>query len=747
MADAFAQDPGLLADVVTESRELNETVHQDLVALERAPDDMELLNRVFRALHTIKGSSSFLGLDELTHFAHAGEDALNAMRKGEATLDAAAMDALLQAVDVVRGQIDTAETGAAPEAGPDELVRRLGEIAAGSAQSAADAGDPVDGAANVADQPDRSPEATASDDADQALDLAPAKRDLLPFMVDDLTTSLEQLRDLLGGLASADDRIAHLTHMADLTAGLVRTAEFFEIDQLTLDVQALDRFCQGADELQAEALSDAAAGLDALIEAVGARAEAIGQNTLLGCDTAALRDAVDQLFNPAESARGTQSPRSDASGEPSPSAGVDEANQARPADAAAQPRANAGANASAERTIRVDVERLESLLNLVGELVLQKNRVLGLGRAAMQKSCDQDIRDQLVQVGSEIERVTADLQTGVMKTRMQPLNKLFNRYPRLVRDLARAMDKQINLEIVGGDTEVDKSVIESLGDPLVHILRNSADHGLEPADDRKAAGKAPCGTIRLSARHDGNHVVVEIADDGRGLDAERIGRKTVERGLISEDQRQNLSKQELHNLIFQPGFSLAEKVSDVSGRGVGMDVVRTNINRLNGMIDVMSELGGGTTIAIRIPLTVAIMRAMVVRVDEEVYAVPLSNIIEILRADPNAISAVAGQPVMRVRDSVLPLVDLRGALGGDRAGATAATSPIVVIVGLGERRLALGVTGLFGQEEVVIKALDDHLERHTAISGATIREDGSVSLILDVAGIFKSVEQRPGMAA
>ena len=309
------------------------------------------------------------------------------------------------------------------------------------------------------------------------------------------------------------------------------------------------------------------------------------------------------------------------------------------------------------------------------------------------------------------------------------------------------MDKQINLEIVGGDTEVDKSVIESLGDPLVHILRNSADHGLEPADDRKAAGKAPCGTIRLSARHDGNHVVVEIADDGRGLDAERIGRKTVERGLISEDQRQNLSKQELHNLIFQPGFSLAEKVTEVSGRGVGMDVVRTNINRLNGMIDVMSELGGGTTIAIRIPLTVAIMRAMVVRVDEEVYAVPLSNIIEILRADPNAISAVAGQPVMRVRDSVLPLVDLRGALGGDRAGATAATSPIVVIVGLGERRLALGVTGLFGQEEVVIKALDDHLERHTAISGATIREDGSVSLILDVAGIFKSVEQRPGMAA
>jgi two-component system chemotaxis sensor kinase CheA len=720
MSEFSAQDPELLSDFVVESRELIETVDQDLVTLEQSPEDPELLNSIFRALHTIKGASSFLALDPLTHFAHAGEDALNALRKGAATMDAVKMDLLLQAVDVIRGQIEAVEAGQMPEEGPEDLATQLRAIGAGESAQAPEADE-------------------ASEAGGDKLDLPPEKMDLLPYMVDDLLAGVDQVRGLFGETHASTEGHTLATQIGDVTGGLVRSAEFFDVDSLTADIRFLDQLTDAVADHPAEGRAEIFAAALPLLSIIEGRAAEMRDGRQPSADSSSVCQAIERVINgeapePADDAQPVDESDERRSGEDRRQGG-----DRRVADRRASERQGGG-----ERTVRVDVERLESLLNLVGELVLQKNRVLGLGKLSQRSTCDQELRDQLTHVGSEIERVTSDLQNGVMKTRMQPLSKLFNRYPRLIRDLARSLEKQIDLQIEGGETEVDKSVIESLGDPLVHILRNSADHGVETPDKREAAGKPRQGVIRLSARHEGNHVLVQLADDGAGLDADRIAAKAIEKGLISEEQRQSMSAREIHSLIFEPGFSTAAQVSDVSGRGVGMDVVRTNITKLNGMIDVTSAANEGTTISVRIPLTVAIMPAMVVQIAEEVYAIPLNNIVEIIRPDLKAIRTVGSQPVLRVRDHVLPVVDMTRRL---HASDSNERPPIAVVVALGDRQMAMLVSGLHGQEEVVIKPLDEDVERDVAVSGATIREDGSVSLILDVAALFKSVETRPLAAA
>jgi two-component system chemotaxis sensor kinase CheA len=392
-----------------------------------------------------------------------------------------------------------------------------------------------------------------------------------------------------------------------------------------------------------------------------------------------------------------------------------------------------------EQTIRVEVERLEALLNLVGQLVLNKNRVLGLCRKLREYKLPQEFSENLFNAASEFDQLTSELQVGVMRTRMQPLAKLFDRYPRVIRDIARMAKKSINLEIVGKDTEVDKSVLELLADPLVHMLRNSADHGVEQQEVREAVGKPKTGTIRLSAAHQGSHVRVEITDDGKGLDRDLLGKKAVERGLVTPKMLATMSEEEVFLFIFEPGFSTAAQVSDLSGRGVGMDVVRTNINKLNGTINLRSVKGKGTTVEVLIPLTVAIMPAMVVGVGQHLYAIPLTNIIEIVRPENSAVSTIKGQPVLRLRDSVLPLVDLRQKLL--EKGATPQTR-FAVVVSAGEQKVGLLVDRLVGQQEVVIKPLDDKHTSGGPFSGATIREDGDVSLILDV---LQLVRQTPNL--
>jgi two-component system chemotaxis sensor kinase CheA len=366
--------------------------------------------------------------------------------------------------------------------------------------------------------------------------------------------------------------------------------------------------------------------------------------------------------------------------------------------------------------------------------VLTKNQVMGVARRMSESESGSDMTDEMGAVAGELDLVTASLQTAVTRTRLQPLAKLFDRYPRVIRDMARLTDKRIRLEIEGRETEVDKSVLELLGDPLVHILRNSADHGVEPPDQRAEAGKPETGTIRLIAEHQGSHVRIAIEDDGRGIDRAVIGRKAVDKGLASEDQIAAMSDDEVLQFIFAPGFSTASEVSDLSGRGVGMDVVRTNVRRMNGSIGVQSTPGRGSTIEILIPLTIAIMPALEVEVGAERYCLPLQSVVEIVRPQEDLSHTVDRRPVMRLRGTVLPLIELRDTLAvdGERVG-----EGFAVVVHAGRQRAGLVVDRLIGQKEIVIKPLDRDAAGGGPFSGATIQEDGRVSLILDVNGILQ----------
>jgi two-component system chemotaxis sensor kinase CheA len=407
------------------------------------------------------------------------------------------------------------------------------------------------------------------------------------------------------------------------------------------------------------------------------------------------------------------------------------------AETAAPAASTAAPKTEVETSIRVDTVRLDSVMNLVGELVLCRNRALKLiSELDHRHEGDPSLRE-LVTTAGQLNLVTTDLQLSVMKTRMQPVGKIFQKFPRMVRDLSRKMGKQIELEIQGEDTELDKSLLEELGDPLVHLVRNAIDHGVETAEAREAAGKAPAGRVRLSADYDGASIVIRIADDGSGIDPDRIKATVQSRGLMSAEQLEGLSDKDAFNLIFLPGLSTKEQVSDLSGRGVGMDVVLHNIRKVGGIIDVDSTLGEGTTFTLTLPLTIAIIQTLMVRVGERLFAVPLSSIVETLRLEPQELQTVDGKPMIRLRERIIPIVpladvfripDVREVPEGERIN--------VIVVALAEKKVGLLVDTLHQQEEVVIKSMGDYLGDVPGISGATINGEGRVVLILDVGAMI-----------
>jgi len=388
-----------------------------------------------------------------------------------------------------------------------------------------------------------------------------------------------------------------------------------------------------------------------------------------------------------------------------------------------------------EQTIRVEVKRLDHLMNLIGELVLGKNRLLKIYDDVEERYEGEKFLEELNQVVSSISLVTTDLQIAVMKTRMLPIAKVFNKFPRMVRDLSRELGKQIELEISGEETELDKSIVEEIGDPLVHIIRNSCDHGIEDGATRRAHGKPETGLIQLKAYNEGNHIVIEITDDGKGLDADLLRTKAIEKGMITEREADSMTDKEAFALIFKPSLSTAKVVTNVSGRGVGMDVVKTNIEKLNGIIDVDSELGHGTVIKLKIPLTLAIIQALLVGAQEEYYAIPLASVLETVRIPLDEIYTIEGKNVLRLRDEVLSLVRLSDIFGVKQV-YEGGEHTYVVVIGLAESKLGVVVDTLVGQEEIVIKSLGDYLQGIEGIAGATIRGDGRVTLIVDVAALM-----------
>jgi len=618
----------ILEDFLVEAFELIEQLDQNLVELESNPDDLELLNSIFRVAHTIKGSSSFLNFDVLTGLTHHMEDVLNKARHGEVKLSHEVMDVVLESIDMMKSLLHAIrDNGNDTSIGIDitDICRHLDIISNGDEVSA-----PV----------------------------APAQMDPVETPMDEDNVDYSKLSDK-------------------------------EVEE------EIERLLKMRKEEDRQRKSQATVSTPVSTNAASSVQEDKNEEEEPKVAAASVKRAAPESSTPAKK----------------------------------------DASSSMEQTIRVEVKRLDHLMNLIGELVLGKNRLLKIYDDVEERYEGEKFLEELNQVVSSISLVTTDLQIAVMKTRMLPIAKVFNKFPRMVRDLSRELGKQIELEISGEETELDKSIVEEIGDPLVHIIRNSCDHGIEDVATRRAKGKPETGLIQLKAYNEGNNIVIEITDDGKGLDPDLLRSKAIEKGMITEREADGMSDKEAYALIFKPSLSTAKVVTNVSGRGVGMDVVKTNIEKLNGIIDVDSELGHGTVIRLKIPLTLAIIQALLVGAQEEYYAIPLASVLETVRIPLDEIYTIEGKNVLRLRDEVLSLVRLSDIFGVKQV-YEGGEHTYVVVIGLAESKLGVVVDTLVGQEEIVIKSLGDYLQGIEGIAGATIRGDGRVTLIVDVAALM-----------
>jgi two-component system chemotaxis sensor kinase CheA len=637
----------ILQDFLVESFELIEQLDQDLVELESRPEDLELLNGIFRVAHTVKGASSFLNFDVLTHLTHHMEDVLNKARHGDLTITADVMDVILESVDLMKTLLGTIrDTSSDGGIDVSECVSRLDKVSGGDGNVET----PVVEAAAPVEEEEVVAESSASED----------------------TIDYENLSD----------------------------------DEVEAEIERLLAQRQSEDKAKREAKI------------------AAGESV----PTPPPAPVEDEAKKEAPKAAPTSAP---VPARPRPTVKLDDDDEDAKAAAPAK-----RAPAAVEQTIRVDVKRLDHLMNLIGELVLAKNRLIKINDDVEERYEGEEFLEELNQVVSIVSLVTTDLQIAVMKTRMLPIGKVFNKFPRMIRDLTRELNKKMELEISGEETELDKSIVEEIGDPLVHIIRNSCDHGVEMPEIRKSLGKPEVGTIGLKAYNEGNAIVIQIDDDGKGLDPEMLKNKCLEKGLITEKEADLMSDKEAFALIFKPGFSTAATVTNVSGRGVGMDVVKTNIEKLNGIIDIDSEVGVGTSMKLKIPLTLAIIQALLVGVQEEHYAIPLASVLETVRISTDEIYTVENRSVMRLRDEVLSLVHIGDIFEVERI-LDSSEHAYVVVLGLGSSKLGLIVDTLIGQEEIVIKSLGEYLKGIEGIAGATIRGDGGVTLIVDVAALMQ----------
>ncbi|QUW68138.1 chemotaxis protein CheA [Pseudomonas synxantha] len=722
---SFGADEEILQDFLVEAGEILEQLSEQLVELESRPDDANLLNAIFRGFHTVKGGAGFLQLHELVECCHIAENVFDILRKGERHVDSELMDVILEALDAVNGMFSQVRERAPITAATPELLAALARLAepAAAAPVVQAAPEPV-----VEAEPD-----VTDSEFEQLLDSlnavkaeaeAPPAPVTTPTSEDITDAEFESLLDQLHGKGQfAADAVAPVAppQVPDANASTDITDDEFEalLDQL-----------HGKGTFVAEALPEVAA----TAAAPATKAGPADDGLISDHEFEALLDELHGKGKFTEVAPAAAAAVATAA----PAAAKAPAPVAKPAPAPAPARAAAPAAAEkpaseAETTVRVDTARLDDIMNMVGELVLVRNRLVRLGLnsgdEAMQKAV------------SNLDVVTADLQTAVMKTRMQPIKKVFGRFPRLVRDLARQLKKEINLELVGEETDLDKNLVEALADPLVHLVRNAVDHGVETPEEREAAGKSRNGKVILAAEQEGDHILLSITDDGKGMDPTILRNIAVKRGVMDKDAADRLTDTECYNLIFAPGFSTKTEISDVSGRGVGMDVVKTKISQLNGSINIYSTKGQGSKIVIKVPLTLAIMPTLMVMLGNQAFAFPLVNVNEIFHLDLSRTNVVDGQEVVIVRDKALPLFYLKRWLVAS-AKHEEQREGHVVILSVGTQRIGFVVDQLVGQEEVVIKPLGKMLQGTPGMSGATITGDGRIALILDVPSMLKRYAAR-----
>ncbi|MFJ3076687.1 MULTISPECIES: chemotaxis protein CheA [Pseudomonas] len=730
---SFGADEEILQDFLVEAGEILEQLSEQLVELESRPDDADLLNAIFRGFHTVKGGAGFLQLNELVECCHIAENVFDILRKGERRVDAELMDVVLEALDTVNSMFGQVRERSEVTAATPELLAALARLAEPAA-----AGQPAPAPAPVAEAPAAEADITDTEfeqlldslDAVKAQAEAAAEQlqgETLSGATDEITDAeFESLLDQLHGKGQFSAEVVATEPPAVAASAPVSdeiTDEEFEslLDQL-----------HGKGTFQADALPAAAP--------VASSAPAASGDEISEHEFEAL---LDQLHGKGKFSGDSVTAEAPAAVAAPVAAKAQSLPVAKPAPApAAKPAAPARAPApaaekhavsEAETTVRVDTARLDEIMNMVGELVLVRNRLVRLGLNSGDEAMSKAV--------SNLDVVTADLQTAVMKTRMQPIKKVFGRFPRLVRDLARQLKKEINLELVGEETDLDKNLVEALADPLVHLVRNAVDHGVEMPDEREAAGKARTGRVVLSAEQEGDHILLSISDDGKGMDPNVLRAKAVEKGLMDKDAAERLSESDCYNLIFAPGFSTKTEISDVSGRGVGMDVVKTKISQLNGSINIFSAKGQGSKIVIKVPLTLAIMPTLMVMLGNQAFAFPLVNVNEIFHLDLSRTNVVDGQEVVIVRDKALPLFYLKRWLVQGQVHEEQHEGH-VVILSVGTQRIGFVVDQLVGQEEVVIKPLGKMLQGTPGMSGATITGDGRIALILDVPSMLKRYAAR-----
>ena len=699
-------DNEILNDFLLEATEILDQLGEQLVDLEQQPDDSELLNAIFRGFHTVKGGAGFLGITALVETCHRAEDVFNVLRQGQRRVTSELMDAILQALDVVNGMMASVRDGGMPAPADRTLIACLETLALPETDAAPPAATPEPPpvpAVNPASEPPPS----VSDAA--APVLAPDGDEITE---DEFEALLDQLhgKGQHGGVPKAEPKAAPPESPAPAADQEISEDEF---EALLDELHGKGRHggVPKAASPPGPSATPAAAGdaitedeFEALLD------ELHGKGRHGGVPKATPATPPPE---PPKAAKAKTAP------------GVAEAAPAAPGAAARPPQG--------ETTVRVDTQRLDDIMNMVGELVLVRNRLSTL-KSAM---ADEELANAI----GNLDVVTADLQLAVMKTRMQPVKKVFGRFPRVVRDLARNLNKEVDLEMNGEDTDLDKNLVEALADPMVHLVRNAVDHGIESPDEREAAGKSRRGRVVLSAAQEGDHILLSIEDDGKGMQAEVLRRKAVEKGLMDEAAAARLDDQDCYNLIFHPGFSTKTEISDVSGRGVGMDVVKTKISQMNGTVQVQSEPGRGSKIIIKLPLTLAILPTLMVILGKQPFALPLASVVEIFNMDAARTNTVDGQLTIRVRERALPLFYLRQWLVREPAAHTAGNGHVVV-VNVGGVQVGLVVDYLVGQEEVVIKPLGALLQGLEGMAGATITGDGKIALILDVPGLMRKYARR-----
>ncbi len=693
-----------------ETDELLQTLDSDLLKLETFIDsgevDHEIVNSLFRALHTIKGSSGMLDFKAVQQLAHKLENAFDLLRKDRMPLSESCVDLLFEGRDLLTGLIRAEVDGGDPPGGVDEYQKRLDSFAAVYESTASI----IDGG-KKAPSPDAPDETTPVDAAQVAAFEAEVARLLAE--------------------KSPDPEVPAEPPAVAPPAAAPQAAGDADAEAFEKEVERL--LAEAAAAKPAEVPAPPSA--PTMVTPAAAAAEPV--------DVSAAQAAVDALFS-TPVAPAAPKPAVAAAPEPAPPSPAPAPPAAAPAAAAAKTPDKPPGNGAAKRTtsgartnqtIRVDIERLDLLLNLVGELVINRTRISDIAGTLQRNVGEANASELLTPLAKDLAdssallaRTTNEIQESIMKVRMVPIGQVFDRFPRMVRDLAKARSKEINLEIQGADTDLDKTIVDEVGEPLMHLVRNCVDHGIEPPEVRVARGKPRAGTVKMNAYHEGNQVIIEIQDDGGGIDLQRVREKGIRQGLISEQDRP--SDREIIELIFTPGFSTAEQVTDVSGRGVGMDVVKKNILRLKGIFDVDSVLGEGTKFTMKLPLTLAIIQALLVRVADELYSIPLDSVIESQRIEAREVRTVHGGEVITLRGQVVPLIRVSEffALGAPRDP----DKVMIVIVGVQGRQVGLVVDSFQGEQEIVIKPLSDVIGHIAGISGATILGNGSISLIIDV---------------